>query len=89
MILIIDISQEPALILKKGGKIIAEHSWPGLCQLDETLLIEIDKFLKKNKIGLKDIDKIKVRPSKKSLVSTRITKAVALGLTPHLSRINF
>ena len=80
MILIIDISQEPALILKKGGKIIAEHSWPGLYQLDETLLIEIDKFLKKNKIDLKEIKEIKVKPSKKSMVSARIAKAAALGL---------
>ena len=80
MILIIDISQEPALILKKGGKIIAEHSWPGLYQLDETLLIEIDKFLKKNKVDLKEIKEIKVKPSKKSMVSARIAKAAALGL---------
>ena len=80
MILIIDISQEPALILKKGGKIIADHSWPGLYQLDETLLIEIDKFLKKNKVGLKEIKEIKVKPSKKSMVSARIAKAAALGL---------
>ncbi|OGZ31910.1 MAG: hypothetical protein A3I88_03135 [Candidatus Portnoybacteria bacterium RIFCSPLOWO2_12_FULL_39_9] len=80
MILIIDISGQPVLILKHGKKITDRHSWLGLYELSETLLIEIDKFLKKNKVGLKEIDKIKVRPSKKSLVSTRIAKAVALGL---------
>lgn len=80
MTLIIDLSQQPSLILKEGRKIMAKHSWPGLYEMSETLLIEIDKFLKKNKIGLKEIDRIKVVPSKKSLVSTRIAKAVALGL---------
>lgn len=81
MILIIDIFQQPALILKKGRKIMAKHSWPGLYELSETLLIEIDKFLRKNKITLKQIGKIKVKPSQKSLISTRIAKAAALGLT--------
>jgi len=52
----------------------------GLYQLSETLLLEIDKFLKKNKVKLKDIKDIKVIPSKKSMVGTRIAKAVALGL---------
>jgi tRNA A37 threonylcarbamoyladenosine modification protein TsaB len=80
MTLIIDISQQPSLILKNGRKIIAQHSWSGLYELSETLLIEIDKFLKRNKVGLKQLDKIKVKPSKQSLVSTRIAKAVALGL---------
>jgi tRNA A37 threonylcarbamoyladenosine modification protein TsaB len=90
MILIIDISNQPALILKKDRKIIARHSWPGLYDpprskagLDETLLIEIDKFLKKNKVRLKEIKGVKVKPNKKSMVSTRIAKAVALGLTSY------
>ena len=80
MILVIDISQQPALILRHGQKIITKHRWPGLYQLDETLLIEIDKFLKKNKVDLKEIKEIKVKPSKKSMVSARIAKAAALGL---------
>jgi len=80
MNLIIDLSKEPCLILKQGNKKISSHQWTGLYQLSETLLLEIDKFLKKNKIKLKDIKEIKVIPSKESMVSARIAKAVALGL---------
>jgi len=81
MNLIIDLSKkEPRLILKQGKKKIDSHQWTGLYQLSETLILEIDKFLKKNKIKLNDIGEIKVTPSKESMVSTRIAKAVALGL---------
>ena len=81
MNLIIDLSKkEPCLILKQGSKKISSYCWTGLYQLSETLLLEIDKFLKKNKVKLKDIKDIKVIPSKKSMVGTRIAKAVALGL---------
>ena len=66
--------------MKHGRKKIASHQWIGLYQLSETLIKEIDKFLKKNKVKLKQIKEIKVVPSKKSMVSTRIAKAVALGL---------
>lgn len=79
MILIIDLSKEPKLILK-DKKIIDSIQWQGLYQLSETLLPKIDSFLKKNKIKLSEIKKIKVKPSKESLVSTRIAQAVALGL---------
>lgn len=80
MILIIDLSKEPRLILKQGQKTIAQHQWLGLYQLSETLIKEIDNFLKKQKIKLEQIKEIKVVPSKQSLVSTRIAKAVASGL---------
>ncbi len=81
MNLIIDLSkEEPCLVLKQDNKKIESYCWKGLYQLSETLILEIDKFLKKNKIKLKDIKEIKVVPSKKSMVSTRIAKAVALGL---------
>ncbi len=81
MILIIDLSKKQIeLVLKKGNKKIASHKWTGLYQLSETLILEIDKFLKKNKLKLDDIKKIKVIPSEESMVSTRIAKAVALGL---------
>ncbi|MFH1367320.1 MAG: hypothetical protein ABIH38_05060 [Patescibacteria group bacterium] len=81
MTLIIDLSKpEPKLILKDGRKEIASHSWAGLCQLSETLISEIDKFLKKNKVSLDDLGKIEVVESKDSMVSTRIAQAVALGL---------
>ena len=81
MILVIDLSgKQIKLILKQGNKEIANHKWVGLFQLSETLILEIDKFLKKNKIKLENINKIKVIDSKESMVSTRIAKAVALGL---------
>jgi hypothetical protein len=81
MTLIIDLSkQEPCLVLKEGRKKIASHQWAGLYQLSETLILEIDKFLKENKFKLADLKEIKVIPSKESMVSTRIAKAVALGL---------
>ena len=79
--LIIDLSQkDPQLILKQGKKKIASQQWSGLYQLSETLILEIDKFLKKNKTKLAEIKKIKVIPSQESMVSNRIAKAVALGL---------
>jgi len=81
MNLIIDLSKkEPCLFLKQENKEIANCCWTGLYQLSETLISKIDKFLKKNKIELKDIDEIKVIPSKESMVSTRVAKAIALGL---------
>lgn len=81
MILIIDLSKKnPELILKQGRKKIASHEWAGLYQLSETLLPEIDKFLKKNKLELNQIKDIKVIPSQESIVSTRIAKATARGL---------
>lgn len=81
MNLIIDLSKkEPRLILEQGKKQIASHQWTGLYQLSETLLKEIDKFLKKNRTKLEEIERIKVIPSPESIVSTRIAKATALGL---------
>lgn len=76
MNLIIDLSDKPTLILGKE-----KHTWDGLYYLSETLLSEIDHFLRKNKVKLKDIQKIKVIPGGKSIVSNRIAEAVALGLT--------
>ncbi|MAF20083.1 MAG: hypothetical protein CMI55_00170 [Parcubacteria group bacterium] len=81
MNLVIDLSKnEPCLVLRRESKKIASHQWAGLYQLSETLILEIDKFLKKNKIKLKELKEIKVAPSEQSMVSTRIAKAVALGL---------
>lgn len=81
MELVIDLTQKPKLILKQNKKIIDALAWDGLYQLEETLLDNIDKLLKRNRITLKELKKIKVEPSKKSMVSTRIAKAVALGLS--------
>ncbi len=81
MNLIIDLSSEkPKLILKKNKKIISEYSWDGLYQLSETLILKIDYLLKENKLKLNQIKNIKVIPSQESIVSTRIAKAIALGL---------
>lgn len=81
MNLVIDLSKkEPRLILERGKKRIAGWQWTGLYQLSETLLKEIDRFLKKNGTKLEEIGRIKVIPSSESIVSTRIAKATALGL---------
>jgi len=81
MILIIDLSKkEVELVLEKDNEKIAKASWTGLFQLSETLVSEIDKFLKKNKVGLKEVKEVKVVESKDSMVGNRIAKAVALGL---------
>ncbi|MBU1761387.1 MAG: hypothetical protein KKB19_11140, partial [Bacteroidetes bacterium] len=42
-------------------KILDSFEWEGLYQLSETLLLNIDQFLKKNKIELKEIKEIKVK----------------------------
>lgn len=87
MKLIIDLSQEkPCLVLKNKRRKEISHRWDGLSLLSETIFGEIDKMLKKNGLVLADIEKVEVIPSKKSLVSTRIAKAVALGLKMKLSQ---
>ena len=81
MILIIDLSKKQVeLVLKEGNRNIASHKWAGLYNLSETLIPEIDKLLKKNKVKLDDVKKIEVIDSEESMVGTRIAKAVALGL---------
>lgn len=81
MNLIIDLSgKELKLILKKEQEILDSFEWEGLYQLSETLLLNIDKFLKKNKVELKEIKDIEVIDSKESMVSNQIAKAIALGL---------
>ena len=81
MILTIDLSgKELKLVLKKNKKILDSFEWEGLYQLSETLLLNIDRFLKKNQVKLDEIKKIKVIESKDSIVSNRIAKAIALGL---------
>lgn len=88
MILIIDLIEQPTLILKKGQKILDRYIWPEVFSasgnksgLGETFLIEIDKFFKKNKINLKQISEIRVKPGKQSFTSNRIAQAIALGLS--------
>lgn len=81
MNLIIDLSKkEVSLTLKKGTKKIGGYQWDGLYQLSETLIDKIDKLLKKNNVELEELKEIKVVPSKKSMVGSRIAQAVVLGL---------
>ncbi len=80
MTLIIDLSKEPELVLEKDKKVIDNFKWEGLYQLSETLLLNIEQFLRKNKVKLEEIKEIKVIKNKESMVSNRIAKAVALGL---------
>jgi len=81
MNLVIDLSKkELSLILKEGKKVIDNFEWEGLYQLSETLLLNIEQFLKKNKVKLDKIGDIEVIESEESIVSNRIAKAVALGL---------
>lgn len=81
MTLIIDLSKkEPRLVLAVPGKKEISRQWDGLYQLSETLLLELDKFLKENNITLAQIKKIDVVPSEASIVSTRIAQATALAL---------
>ena len=82
MELIIDISRpkNPCLILKQAQKAVFKHAWHDDFKLSETLIGEIDKMLKKNKTKIQDIKKIQVIDSSDSIVSTRIARAVALGL---------
>ena len=87
MILIIDLSgKEIELILEKDKKILDSFEWEGLYQLSETLLLNIDKLLKKNKVKLNEIKDIKIIESTDSIISTRIAKAVALGLKVKLDK---
>ena len=60
MTLIIDLLKEPKLVLKKDKKEIDSFEWEGLYQLSETLLLNIERFLKKNKVKLEEIKNIKV-----------------------------
>jgi tRNA A37 threonylcarbamoyladenosine modification protein TsaB len=80
MKLVIDISQEPKLILEDKGQVKSTDSWPLLNQLAETLLIHIDKLLQKSKIKLEDIEQIEVIPSPISQASTKIAEATAKAL---------
>ncbi len=81
MVLVVDLSKsKPTLILKEEQKEIAQCQWEGLYYLSETLVPAIDRFLKENKVDLKQVEDVRVVPNKNSLISTRIAKAVALGL---------
>jgi len=80
--LTIDLSagKKVVLLLKQGREVISRFQWTGLYKLSETLLPEIDKLLKKNKIKLTHIKEIEVKASQESMVGTRIAKVIALGL---------
>ena len=80
MILIIDLSEKKPKLVLKDKKIVDSFQWDGLFQLSETLLGNIDKFLKKNRLKLKDLDDFRVIEGNHSLISNRIARATVLGL---------
>lgn len=70
------------LILKNGRNIVDEIFWAGEYTLNEKLLFEIDKMLKKNKIKKLDIEKIVPKISKNSgVTSSRIVMTLTKSWT--------
>jgi len=75
MYLVIDVTTEnPRLILRQNGKVIARHSWSGISDLAEKLLSEIDKFLLANKIKLADIKKFRAKTNPRFMMTSNIVK---------------
>jgi hypothetical protein len=69
---------EIRLVLKNGGKMVAESAWTDEYSLSEKLLPNIDALLRKNKISKKDITKVIPRISQTSgVTSSRIIQTVA------------
>lgn len=78
MELIIDVSKNnPELILRQDKKVIARHPWQGHLNLSEKLLLEIDKFLKKQNLKLEDLKKITTRKNKRSMMTSNIAQVTA------------
>lgn len=68
------------LTLKNGRKTIDEFAWNGEYTLNEQLLPNIDKLLKKNKIDSEKVEKAIAKISKDSgVTSTRIVQTLVKG----------
>ncbi|MDP3993840.1 MAG: hypothetical protein U1C57_03645 [Candidatus Doudnabacteria bacterium] len=71
-----------ALGLVMVGKVIKEDYWTE--KLSETLLLNLKKFLRKNKVKLSDLEQIRVNPGPGGFSSTRTgvvtANAIALAL---------
>lgn len=84
MFLIINTTSEKAeVILTKGDKIFDYYTWSSFGNLSETLLINIDKILKKNKVKLPDIKGVGAVLGPGSYTGLRIglTTANTLGVS--------
>lgn len=81
MKLLIDTTQQEKIILGLlgGGKIITKKERQVL-QISENLLPEIERFLKKQKVTLKDLTNILVNPGPGGFSSTRTGVAMANAL---------
>lgn len=68
------------LTLKDGRKIVDEFFWNGEYTLNEQLLPNIDKLLKKNKIAPEKVQRAVCRITKDSgVTSTRIVQTLVKG----------
>jgi len=66
------------LTLKNGRKIVDEFSWIGEYTLNENLLPNIDKLLRKNNVKKEAIEKVVAKITKTSgVTSARIVQTVA------------
>ncbi|KKR21470.1 MAG: Glycoprotease family protein [Parcubacteria group bacterium GW2011_GWE2_39_37] len=68
------------LALKKGKDVLARKEFEARRQQAEKLLPEIDKLLKKQRLTLKDIEKIEINNSGGSFTSLRIGVVTANAL---------
>lgn len=66
------------LTLKDGKKVVDDFSWTDEYTLSEKLLLNIDAFLKINKVSKKDVEKVTTKITKTSgVTSARIVRTVA------------
>lgn len=71
-------NKQVTLLLKDKMKVVDSFAFPEERRLSETLLAEIDKLLKKNKLKLADIQKMTVQSDLgDNFTTTRIAKTVA------------
>ena len=82
MILLIDTSQNKVVVaLSKNGKIIEKKIWQSYFRQSETLLLAIDRLLKRNKLTLKDLTGIVVNSGPGSYTGLRVGIATANTLS--------
>ena len=81
MILLIDTSQDKAIIALGKEKIISKKIWPAQYQQSETLLPAIDQLLKKNKLVLNDLTSLIVNSGPGSYTGLRVGIATANALS--------
>lgn len=78
MTLLISINQRQiSVVLKEGKKEMDKIKWQDENRISKTLLSQIDKLLKRNKIELRDLEKIETQFNEAGYTTKRIAKAVA------------